>query len=114
MRITTACSVSESVIKTNTLRRLALPLLVPYELSYHTFETFEPILVEVPLSERVIGWGEGHISPGHTFETIDGGWAFCGDYAHSAIGKKVTEARDAILGCVSVSPVAASALVTAF
>lgn len=94
--------------------RVKIPLSVPYHVSYRIYDEFEPIIVEARDSDGRIGWGEGHISPGHTFETIDGGWTFCSDYARSAIGQNVTEARDAILGCVSVSPVAASALVTAF
>ena len=56
-----------------TLRTLRLPLIRPYVLSYRTFTEFEPIIVEVRDADGRIGWGEGHISPGSSDETRDGG-----------------------------------------
>jgi L-alanine-DL-glutamate epimerase-like enolase superfamily enzyme len=47
-----------------TLRKVRLPLIRPYVLSYRTFTEFEPIIFEVHDSDGRIGWGEGHISPG--------------------------------------------------
>lgn len=96
-----------------TLYRVKMLLSVPYHVSYRVYDDFEPIIVEARDSDGRIGWGEGHISPGHTFETIDGGWEFCRTCSEAAIGKGVTGAKDEIAARVPESPVAASALVTA-
>jgi L-alanine-DL-glutamate epimerase-like enolase superfamily enzyme len=96
-----------------TLYRVKMPLSVPYHVSYRVYEDFEPIIVEARDADGRIGWGEGHISPGHTFETIDGGWAFGCACAKGAIGIAVADAKTAITDRVPESPVAASALVTA-
>ena len=96
-----------------TLYRVKMLLSVPYHVSYRVYDDFEPIIVEARDTDGRIGWGEGHISPGHTFETIDGGWDFCRVCAEDALGKDVTIAKDAIAARVPESPVAASALVTA-
>ena len=52
-----------------TLRKVRLPLIRPYQLSYRTFTEFEPIIVEVRSRDGRIGWGEGHISPGSSSES---------------------------------------------
>ena len=96
-----------------TLYRVKMLLSVPYHVSYRVYEDFEPIIVKARDTDGRIGWGEGHISPGHTFETIDGGWEFCRDAAEKAVGVAVSDAKAAIAGRVPESPVAASALVTA-
>jgi L-alanine-DL-glutamate epimerase-like enolase superfamily enzyme len=96
-----------------TLYRVKMLLSVPYHVSYRVYEDFEPIIVEARNSDGRVGWGEGHISPGHTFETIDGGWAFCRDCAEKAVGLGVAAAKADIAARVPESPVAASALVTA-
>jgi L-alanine-DL-glutamate epimerase-like enolase superfamily enzyme len=96
-----------------TLYRVRMPLTVPYHVSYRVYEDFEPIIVEARDTGGRTGWGEGHISPGHTFETIDGGWDFCRGCAEGAIGAAVADAKAAIAARVPQSPVAASALVTA-
>ena len=96
-----------------TLYRVKMLLTVPYHVSYRVYDDFEPIIVAARDADGRIGWGEGHISPGHTFETIDGGWDFCRDCADKAIGAAAPEAKAAIAARVPESPVAASALVTA-
>ena len=96
-----------------TLYRVKMLLSVPYHVSYRVYDDFEPIIVEARDADGRIGWGEGHISPGHTFETIDGGWDFCRDCGDKAIGAAAPEAKAAIAARVPESPVAASALVTA-
>ena len=69
-----------------TLRKVRLPLIRPYVLSYRTFDEFEPIIVEVRDGDGRVGWGEGHISPGSSSETRDGGWAFCSEHAADIVG----------------------------
>src|ERR1700674_3820296 len=68
------------------LRKVSLPLIRPYVLSYRTFTEFEPIIIEVRDPDGRVGWGEGHISPGSSSETREGGWAFCRHYAAAIAG----------------------------
>ena len=96
-----------------TLRTLRLPLIRPYVLSYRTFTEFEPIIVEVRDAEGRVGWGEGHISPGSSGETPEGGLAFCREHAAAAVGKTIIEAKALITTNVNASKVAATALLTA-
>lgn len=96
-----------------TLYRADLPLVTPYRLSYRTFESFEPILVEIRDEDGRIGWGEQHISPGSSAETREGGWAFVNALAAEMAGLDVVAAKDRVLARVEESKVAATALVTA-
>jgi L-Ala-D/L-Glu epimerase / N-acetyl-D-glutamate racemase len=95
------------------LRTVRLPLVRPYVLSYRTFTEFEPIIVEVRDGDGRVGWGEGHISPGSSRETRDGGWAFCREHAAAVIGKDTNEAKATIASDIADSKVAATALLTA-
>jgi L-Ala-D/L-Glu epimerase len=95
------------------LRTVRLPLIRPYVLSYRTFTEFEPIIVEVRDGDGRVGWGEGHISPGSSSETRDGGWTFCREHAAAVIDKDSSEAKAIIARDVAASKVAATALVTA-
>jgi L-Ala-D/L-Glu epimerase / N-acetyl-D-glutamate racemase len=96
-----------------TLRKVRVPLIRPYVLSYRTFTEFEPIIVEARDADGRIGWGEGHISPGSSSETRDGGWAFCREHAAAVIGKDTKEAKTIVDANVEESKVAATALLTA-
>ena len=57
-----------------------------------TFTEFEPIIV-VRDSDGRVGWGEGHISPGSSRETREGGWAFCCEHATTVVDKGTKEAK---------------------
>jgi L-alanine-DL-glutamate epimerase-like enolase superfamily enzyme len=96
-----------------TLRMVRIPLIRPYVLSYRTFTEFEPIIVEARDADGRIGWGEGHISPGSSSETREGGWAFCQEHAAAVIGKDTTAAKAMIAANMGASKVAATALLTA-
>ena len=95
------------------LRRLRLPLIAPYRLSYRTFEEFEPILVELRDDMARTGFGERHISPGSSNESRDGGWAFAQHYASAVCRMEPAQARAQIEAEVNLSPVAATALISA-
>jgi L-Ala-D/L-Glu epimerase len=95
------------------LHTVRLPLIRPYVLSYRTFTEFEPIIVEARDRDGRVGWGEGHISPGSSRETREGGWAFCREHAAAVVGKDTAEAKAIIGGDVADSKVAATALLTA-
>lgn len=95
------------------LYRVELPLTVPYKLSYRTFETFEPLLVEAICGDGGTGWGEQHISPGSSGETREGGWAFANAMAERITGLHVESAIDLVNAEATRSKVAATAIVTA-
>lgn len=95
------------------LRRLRLPLVTPYRLSYRTFEEFEPILVEVRGDTGGSGFGEGHISPGSSTETREGGWQFVRRLAAAVRGMEPAGAKSLVERETDKSPVAATALVCA-
>ena len=44
-------------------------------------------------SDGRVGWGEGHISPGSSRETREGGWAFCCEHATAVVDKDTKEAQ---------------------
>jgi L-Ala-D/L-Glu epimerase len=95
------------------LRTVRLPLVRSYVLSYRTFTEFEPIIIQVRDGDGRVGWGEGHISPGSSRETRDGGWAFCRHYAADLIGRDTTNAKAIIGANLAHNRVAATALITA-
>ena len=92
------------------LRRVRLPLVTPYRLSYRTFREFEPILVEIRDDNQRSGFGEGHISPGSSSETREGGWAFARRLAQAVLGTSPEEAKARLNAEFHASPVAATAL----
>ena len=96
-----------------TLRKVCLPLIRPYVLSYRTFDEFEPIIVEVRDGDGRVGWGEGHISPGSSSETREGGWAFCNEQATKIVGMASADAKAIVAAGMEESKVAATALLTA-
>ncbi len=95
------------------LYRVDLPLTTPYRLSYRTFESFEPLLVELRDESGAVGWGEQHISPGSSAETREGGWAFAREMAEQLSGADPSAAKERVLARAAESKVAATALVTA-
>ncbi len=95
------------------LRRLRLPLVQPYRLSYRTFEEFEPFLVEIEDDEGRRGFSDGHISPGSSSETREGGWAFAIETIKSSLGRDTEDLKARALARFAESKVAATLLVTA-
>jgi len=95
------------------LRRLQLPLHVPYRLSYRTFTEFEPFYVEIDTDEGRHGFGDGHISPGSSAETREGGWSLSQQLGEALVGMTLEEASAYIESRCAESKVAASAFATA-
>jgi L-alanine-DL-glutamate epimerase-like enolase superfamily enzyme len=95
------------------LRRLRLPLVQPYRLSYRTFEEFEPFLVEIEDDDGRRGFSDGHISPGSSIETREGGWAFLIETIKSSLGHDTEDLKARSLERFAASKVAATLLVTA-
>jgi L-alanine-DL-glutamate epimerase-like enolase superfamily enzyme len=100
-------------VRSVTLHLLKLPLTEPYHVSYRVYEDFDPILVEAEDADGRIGWGEGHISPGYSDETVAGGFAFCQDLASRIAGMDNAGAKAMVQARKAVSPVAASGLICA-
>src|SRR5215470_6536785 len=95
------------------LRRLRLPLVQPYRLSYRTFEEFEPFLVEIEDDDGRRGFADGHISPGSSSETREGGWQFLVEAIEGSLGRSPQEAKTTTLDRFEDSKVAATVLATA-
>jgi L-alanine-DL-glutamate epimerase-like enolase superfamily enzyme len=89
-----------------------LPLIRPYRLSYRTFDSFEPFLVEVEDTDGHTSFADAHISPGSSSETREGGWAFLDQHLRAAIGMTPDEAIATTLAHFEESKVASTALVT--
>jgi len=102
-----------ATIRKITLRRLLVPLIRPYRLSYRTFESFEPFLVEVEALDGTSAFADAHISPGSSSETREDGWSFLDRHIRAAIGKTPDEAIASTLAEFEDSKVASTALVTA-
>jgi L-alanine-DL-glutamate epimerase-like enolase superfamily enzyme len=102
-----------STLRRIVLRRLHIPLIRPYRLSYRTFLEFEPYLVEVEDSDGRTGFADAHISPGSSSETREGGWAFCLRKMGEMVGREPEEAKQIVLADFAASKVASTALVTA-
>lgn len=100
-------------IRKITLRRLAMPLVTPYRLSYRTFEVFEPFFVEVEDSDGRTGMADALISPGSSKETPEGGWAHCIAQIKAILGTESAEAKAHVLKDFEASKVATTALVCA-
>ncbi len=96
-----------------TLRRLRLPLIRPYRLSYRTFDEFEPYLVEVADDNGRAGFADGHISPGSSAETREGGWAYMREHIPRMLGQDAQTAKAAVLSHFEDSKVATTALACA-
>jgi len=100
-------------IREITMYRVDLPLITPYRLSYRTFESFEPLIVEVRDEDGREGWGEQQISPGSSDETRAGGWAFARELGAQLIGLSRSAAKQRVAIRAAESKVAATALTTA-
>lgn len=96
-----------------TLRRLRLPLVRPYRLSYRTFEEFEPYLVELAADDGRTGFADGHISPGSSAETREGGWEFMRARIPALLGRELEAGKAELLAHFEKSKVATTALVCA-
>ena len=102
-----------SKLTSMSLRRLCLPLIRPYRLSYRTFDEFEPYLVEVVDDSGRTGFADGHISPGSSAETREGGWAFMRERIPEMLGRDPAAAKAGVLKHFEDSKVATTALACA-
>ena len=95
------------------LRRLKVPLVVPYKVSLRTFHHFEPLVAELRDSDGRSAWGEAEIHAGYGHETAETGWAFCRRMAPRLLGRTAAEAIALLTPAASADPHATSILLAA-
>ena len=59
------------ILHGTTLYQVRLPLTTPYKVAYRVYNDFDPIFVRLRDTNGNEGWGEGHISPGYSHETVE-------------------------------------------
>jgi L-alanine-DL-glutamate epimerase-like enolase superfamily enzyme len=101
------------ILQEITLYRVRLPLTTPYKVAYRVYNDFDPILIRMRDGDGNEGWGEGHISPGYSHETVENGWDFCCAAAARLIGMEAQAARHSLLPSIAGNPVACTSLITA-
>jgi len=101
------------IVSEITLRRLSLPLKVPYKLAFGAVTAFDTILVTVHGDGGEHGFGEATILTGYTSETIDSAWAKARELAAAIKGREAASAKDLALTHLKKAPFAVSSVVTA-
>ena len=96
-----------------TLRRLSLPLKVPYKLAFGPVTALDTILVTVRGDAGQSGFGEATILTGYTPETVDGAWTKARELAAALKGQEAAAAKAAALAHLKSAPFTVSSLVTA-
>ncbi len=100
-------------VKEITVRKLELPLLKPYKVSYRSYTFFDPFVIAVRDGDGCTGWGEGLVSEGSSEETQAGALQFITEHASKIVGMQTDVAKKCVIANVSKSPIAATALITA-
>jgi L-alanine-DL-glutamate epimerase-like enolase superfamily enzyme len=96
-----------------TLTHAQIPLVTPYKISQNTFFHFNPYIVEVTDADGRTGFGEGHIAPGYSFETMEDGWEYCREWCDKITGMSVDEAHKAVMTTTVEHPTASSPILGA-
>ena len=96
-----------------TLRRLNLPLKIPYKLAFGPVTAFDTILVTVTGDNGEEGFGEATILTGYTPETVDGAWAKARELAAALKGMEAATAKAEALKHHKAAPFTVTSLVTA-
>src|SRR3546814_19436728 len=96
-----------------TIRRLELPLTVPYRLSLGDIRTFETILVEAGDGQGAAGFGEATLLTGYTDETIEESWTRACALAERAAGLEAEDATAVFAASFDAAPFTVTALTTA-
>ncbi len=95
------------------LRRLEVPLRVPYKLAFGPVKHFDTMHVEVRDAAGAIGYGEATVLTGYTDETVEGAWQNLRQWADEIVGLAPQEAKARLLARVDDAPFAVTGLVTA-
>lgn len=101
-------------IKEIVVRQVDLPLVKPYFVSFNTYHSFVPVVVQVKDEDGREGWGEAQISPGGaTEETRASGYQFLKEQAQRIVGMTAADARAELDKAWTRSVVASSAMFSA-
>lgn len=101
------------IISHITLRRMSLPLKVPYKLAFGPVTTLDTILATLTGDGGEHGFGEATILTGYTPETFDGAWAKASELAAAIKGLHAADAKMRLLADHKSAPFTVTALVTA-
>src|SRR3546814_421196 len=96
-----------------TIRRLELPLTVPYRLSLGDIRTFETVLVEAGDGHGAAGFGEATLLTGYTDETVEESWTRACALAERAAGLEAEDAKAIFAASFDAAPFTVTALTTA-
>jgi len=95
------------------LRRLEVPLRVPYKLAFGPVTHFDTMHVEVCGTDGRVGFGEATVLTGYTDETVEGTWTNLRNWADEVAPLAPDAARERLLARVGEAPFAVTGLVTA-
>ena len=95
------------------LRRLSLPLTIPYKLSFGPVTAFDTVLAHVTDTDGRTGVGEATILTGYTPETIEGCWSAVQKIAAEMVGGSFEAAKAVGQKHHHDAPFTVTALVTA-
>lgn len=95
-----------------TVRRLELPLTVPYKLSLGVIEAFHTVVIEMRDVDGKVGYGEATVLHGYTHETVDQTWTQACLTAQGLPGLEKENARRRIVSMCGQDAFTATALNT--
>jgi o-succinylbenzoate synthase len=101
-----------AAVESISVRRLAMPLRVPYRLALGTVRQLDVILVEMRAGDRS-GWGEATILTGYTDETIEASWRLTVELADRLAGLGTAEAARRLGDHFRAAPFVVSAFTAA-
>lgn len=92
---------------------VAMPLKVPYRLSFGVQHSFDCLIVQLTDESGETGWGEAALLPGYTDETMSQSWQTALEIAPGLAGKTFAAAKAALEPRIVPSAFTASAFLTA-
>ncbi len=102
-----------AIVERLNLYRLAVPLTIPYKLSFGPVTTFDTLLVEAQDGDGRSGLGEATLLTGYTDETVDGAWDLMRSLAARFPGLPPDRCVELVAGVTQAAPFAATGLTTA-
>ena len=103
----------EGTLDRITVRRLAIPLTVPYRLAFGAVERFDTLVVECAARDGRAGLGEATVLTGYTDETIEDSWRAACEIAGELAGLDAPAAQHRIALQLPQRPFTATAFGTA-
>jgi len=92
---------------------IAMPLKVPYRLSFGIQESFDCLMIRITDDDGKVGWGEAALLPGYTDETVAQSWQTANEIAPSLPGLTFEDAARAVEAYLPKAAFTACAFLTA-